>query len=316
MSIFSWFCRKEINELNERLAWMRRELERVAAERDEAEAKYKEATTWLRIDDYPQIKGFFDICAEYETDLKRAQNRELTVDYIKGFLHLREWFKKYRFPYVGNILDAIGEKDKENRQLNDALDESLARRDELSREIENLTAQNNSLKEKVNFLGDTTRRRNETAGRLLEERTELETKICVLKNENDSLRKEKRDVVFEKFRLKRKAERREHMLEKMCKIHGEFFVHVYFLIFRNDPDDCYYKMSAVLNHFGTTKKTFFQHFGNIFELATVNGVKTNVISKKTLFAFLKDNKQKIVEFISKQAMLSREIEIKESEAAQ
>ena len=81
------------------------------------------------------------------------------------------------------------------KKVNSALDESLARRDELSREIEKLTASNNSLKEEVNFLGDTTKRRNATAGRLLEERAKLETKICDLKNENDSLRKK-----YRKFR--------------------------------------------------------------------------------------------------------------------
>lgn len=93
-----------------------------------------------------------------------------------------------------NLSGNITNLHKKLDELNNALNESLARRDELSREIENLTAQNNSLKEKVNFLGDTTKRRNETAGRLLEERTELETKICVLKNENDSLRKKYRTL--------------------------------------------------------------------------------------------------------------------------
>lgn len=270
MSIFSWFCRKEINELNERLAWMRRELERVAAERDEAEAKYKEATTWLRIDDYPQIKDFFEICREYEIDLKRAENKELTVDYVKGFLHLDNWFKKYRFPYVGNILDTVGEKDKENRKLNDALDESLARRDELARKLESLA-----------------------------DKTALESKIKELEETCAALRNEKRNADFEKYRFKRKAETKERILKKVCEQHGKYVLNT-FLSCLNIPYNKgrVFPRNDVLAMLETSEVRFRKHFGSIFKLIPINGVIRRGIKQEDLIAFLKDNYQECVDLLA------------------
>ena len=77
------------------------------------------------------------------------------------------------------------------KKVNSALDESLARRDELSIEIEKLTASNNSLKERTRFLENKIKRHN---GYFDEESKELKTRICDLEKENDSLRKKYRTL--------------------------------------------------------------------------------------------------------------------------
>ena len=127
-------------------------------------------------------------------DIAKAENSSLKLDRDELSAKVKNLGRKLSEEVAKNddFSRQVCELNADLKKVNSALDESLARRYELSREIEKLTASNNSLKEEVNFLGDTTKRRNATAGRLLEERTKLEIKICDLKNENDSLRKKYR----------------------------------------------------------------------------------------------------------------------------
>ena len=95
---------------------------------------------------YEMARELYDVAKAENSSLKLVRD-ELSVKVANLGRKLSEEVAKNN-----DFSRQVCELNADLKKVNSALDESLARRDELSIEIEKLTASNNSLKERTRFL--------------------------------------------------------------------------------------------------------------------------------------------------------------------